>query len=254
MEGIRKPYQGVLNVIRFNWQYYILSVIIILTALVIAFRLQQELCRIAFAFVLVVILVNIISLFVSWFIYDHSSLYKFTWLDAVQIEKKGNIININAGFDETSVLLKNKFPASDLTVLDFYDPAKHTEVSIKRARKAYPPYPNTQKTGTDRLPRGNDSVDNIFVIFSAHEIRDDEERVTFFKEISRVLTSKGQVIVTEHLRDAANFFAYNIGFFHFHSKKTWLKTFDGSGLQVEAEIKITPFITTFILNKNGTAS
>src|SRR5690242_14660763 len=108
MEGMRKPYQGVLNVIRFNWPYYVLSVIFILTASVIAFRLQQEHRRVAFAFVLVVILVNIISLFVSWFIYDHSSLYRLSWLDRVQIERHGNIININAGFDETSVLLKNK--------------------------------------------------------------------------------------------------------------------------------------------------
>ncbi|HEU5052827.1 MAG TPA: methyltransferase domain-containing protein [Hanamia sp.] len=251
---MRKPYQGMLNVIRFNWPYYILSVIFILTALVIAFRLQQELRRVVIAVVLLVALLNIISLFVSWFIYDHSSLYRLTWLDQVEIEREANIININAGFDETSVLLKNKFPGANLTVLDFYDPAKHTEVSIKRAGKAYPPYPNTQKTGTDRLPCRNDSVDNVFVIFSAHEIRDDEERVTFFKEISRVLTAEGQVIVTEHLRDAANFFAYNIGFLHFHSKKTWLKTFDAAGLKVTAEIKITPFITTFILNKNGTAS
>jgi hypothetical protein len=48
--------------------------------------------------------------------------------------------------------------------------------------------------------------------------------------------------------------AYNFGFFHFHSKNTWLKTFHRSGLTITNEIKITPFITTFILDKNGTAS
>jgi ubiquinone/menaquinone biosynthesis C-methylase UbiE len=202
--------------------------------------------------VLLIILVNLVSLFITHFIYDHSSLYKLAWLD--QIEIGTNILNINAGFDETSVLLKSKFPEADLTVMDFYDPVKHTEVSIMRARKAYPPYPNTQKTGTDHLPLKNHSADNIFAIFSAHEIRNDEERVVFFKEINRVLTSKGLVIVTEHLRDATNFLAFNIGFFHFHSKKTWLKTFRAAGLNVATEIKITPFITTFILDKNGTAS
>jgi hypothetical protein len=48
--------------------------------------------------------------------------------------------------------------------------------------------------------------------------------------------------------------AYNFGFFHFHSKNTWLKTIDRSGLAIANEIKITAFITIFILHKNGTAS
>ena len=67
-------------------------------------------------------------------------------------------------------------------------------------------------------------------------------------------TPKGQVIVTEHLRDTANFIAYNIGFLHFHSKETWLQTFRNAGFKVFQEIKITPFISTFILTKNGIAS
>jgi ubiquinone/menaquinone biosynthesis C-methylase UbiE len=254
MEGMRKPYQGVLNVIRFNWQYYVLSIIVVLAGIFIAFYLKTTLRPVVLALVLLIILVNLISLFLSWLIYDHSSLYKFTWLDRMRLESGAKIININAGFDETSFLLKSKFSDADLTVLDFYDPIKHTEVSIKRARKAYPPFPNTQKTDTKQLPFKNNSADNIFAIFSAHEIRKDEERVVFFKEINRILTSKGQVIITEHLRNASNFLAYNIGFFHFHSKKTWLNTFQAAELNVSAEIKITPFITTFILGKNGTAS
>ena len=61
-------------------------------------------------------------------------------------------------------------------------------------------------------------------------------------------------IVTEHLRNTINFLAYNIGFFHFHAKATWLKTFESAGFRVTEEIKISAFITTFTLDKNGTAS
>ncbi len=69
-----------------------------------------------------------------------------------------------------------------------------------------------------------------------------------------MLAKTGKIIVTEHLQDRANFLAYNIGFFHFHSRTTWLNTFQSAGLNVADEIKVTPFITTFILDKNGTAS
>jgi ubiquinone/menaquinone biosynthesis C-methylase UbiE len=195
---------------------------------------------------------NLISLSVSYFVYDCSSLYKLTWLHNLQIGNK--IININAGFDETSQLIRKRYPNAELSVLDFYDPTKHTEVSIKRARKAYLPFPKTIRTSTTHLPVQDESADNIFTFFSAHEIRNDDERVAFFNELNRVLTPEGQVIVTEHLRDTANFIAYNIGFLHFHSRWTWLQTFGKAGFKVSNEIKITPFISTFILNKNGTAS
>ncbi len=45
------------------------------------------------------------------------------------------ILNINAGFDETSFIIKNNFPNADLNVFDFYDAEIHTEPAIVRARK-----------------------------------------------------------------------------------------------------------------------
>jgi ubiquinone/menaquinone biosynthesis C-methylase UbiE len=251
--SIRKPFQGVWNIIRFNWHYYVLSALIV----IFIFVLQHYFNTIRIAaniLVLLIVCSTFISLAVSSYIYDFSDLYKLSWLRSLKLGESGRIINIHAGFDETSELLRRKFKASELVVADFYDPLKHTEVSIKRARKAYQPFPNTQQVSTRNLAMQDNSADKIFTIFSAHEIRNNEERVTFFKELQRVLKPSGQVIVTEHLRDTANFLAYNIGFLHFHSKATWLNTFHLSGLCISKEIKTTPFITTFILEKNGTAS
>ncbi|MCZ2395015.1 MAG: class I SAM-dependent methyltransferase [Chitinophagales bacterium] len=251
---MRKPFQGVGNIIRFNWQFYVLAIVATVILFLVRNNFNAALRAASDILVVVIIGSTLISLLVSCYIYDFSNLYKLSWLDNLLSKDNGKIVNINAGFDETSNLLKSKFANSDLTVLDFYDPTKHTEVSIKRARKAYPPYPNTQQTNTKHLPLQDKSADKIFAILSAHEIRNDEERISFFKEIHRVLSPTGQIIVTEHLRDTANFLAYNIGAFHFHSKTTWLKTFQSAGLRVADEIKITPFITTFILDRNGTAS
>lgn len=251
---MRKPFQGVWNIIRFNWQFYVLA--IALTVVLFLLRNNFNATFRASSDILVVVIIGstLISLVASCYIYDFSNLYKLSWLDNLPIKDNEKIVNINAGFDETSNLLISKFPNSELVVFDFYDPAKHTEVSIKRARKAYPPFPGTQQVKTNHLPLKDNSIDKVFAILSAHEIRNDEERSSFFKELRRVLKAKGQIIVTEHLRDTANLLAYNIGFFHFHSKATWLNTFRSAGLSVTSEIKITPFITTFILDKNGTAS
>jgi len=139
-------------------------------------------------------------------------------------------------------------------VFDFYNPKDHTEVSIKRARNAYPPYPGTKHVSTVKLPAADHSADFVAAIFAAHEIRKDEERIAFFNELNRMVIPGGKIIVTEHLRDFPNFFAYNVGFFHFLPRATWMKTFHSSGWQIQQELKITPFVTTFILEKHGASA
>jgi ubiquinone/menaquinone biosynthesis C-methylase UbiE len=168
-------------------------------------------------------------------------------MDELSMIKPDSIMNVNAGFDETSDLLVQKYPDASLRVLDFYDPDKHTEISIQRARNAYPPFPGTLSIETNKIPLKDQSVDAIFAILSAHEIRDKNERILFFQELNRTLKENGSIIVTEHLRDIPNFLAYTIGFFHFHSKRTWLKTFQAAGLKVNEEIKITSFLNVFVL-------
>jgi ubiquinone/menaquinone biosynthesis C-methylase UbiE len=190
----------------------------------------------------------LISLAVSFYIYDLSGLYKLNWLGNSDNMK---ILNINAGFDETSSNIINRFPKSEITICDFYDPQRHTEISIKRARRKYPPFPNTISVDTGKLPFSDNTFDRSFVILSAHEIRNIQERVQFFKELNRITKSSGEILVTEHLRDINNFFAYTIGFLHFYSRSSWLQIFKRADLIVKQEFKITPFITTFRLERHG---
>lgn len=254
MESIRKPFQGIGNIVRFNWHFYLLSIGFVVLILILNNYLNEKYSIYASIFCFFIVATTLISLVVSYYVYDGSDLYKLTWLDEIMQTEAGKIVNINAGFDETSILLKDKFPKAELIVFDFYDPKKHTEISIKRARKAYPPYPNTRSIITSNIPLPDSSIDTIFVTLSAHEIRNDEERIIFFRELKRALKESGQIIVTEHLRDLSNFLAYNIGFFHFYSKSSWLSTFEKADLEIAKEIKITPFISTFILKKYGATS
>ncbi len=254
MAQIRSPFQGVRNIIRFNWHFYVLAAVFLLLLIILATYLPAEIGRYIYMLCLISVAITVISLLVSYYVYDLSGLYAFEWLDKSREDEAIKIVTINAGFDETSAIIQGAFKQAELQTLDFYDPDKHTEVSIKRARKAYPPHPNTLQVKTSALPLPDASVDKVFAILAAHEIRQEQERNIFFQELSRILRDDGEIIVTEHLRDTANFLAYNIGFFHFHSKRSWLNTFAAARLTVKKEFRITPFITTFILKKNGTTS
>ena len=253
MESVRKPFQGVWNIMRFNWHFYLLSIILIL--LIFLFRIFGNPFHVIANIVAVLIIYTIAaSLLTSWYIYDVSGLYNLHWANQLMVKPDSKIININAGFDETSILLKNKYPGTELVVLDFYNPANHTEVSISRARKAYPPFPGTIQVNASSLPLPEEAADLIFVILAAHEIRREAERSIFFNELRRVLKRGGKIIVMEHIRDLPNFLAFNIGFFHFIPKSSWYKTFKNAGLTIFKEIKLTPFISTFILEKYGITS
>lgn len=251
MERIRKPFQGVTNIIRFNWHFYVLSAVVILLIFLLHYFITQSYHIYLYIFCVLIIISTSVSLLVSFYVYDVSNLYTLDWLDTLSIKPGNIIININAGFDETSFLLKSKYPANELHVFDFYDERVHTEVSIKRATLAYPPYPNTILITTASIPLADNSIDNIFLTLAAHEIRNNVERINFFKQLKRISKPDGKIIVTEHLRDWPNFLAYTVGFFHFHSRVTWLQTFNQAGLKIINERTITPFIKTFILDKNG---
>jgi len=230
---IRKPFQGITNIVRFNWHFYILALVLSLLLIWVHIIL-----------VYLILAGTCISLVVSWYIYDRSDLYTLNWLPDIHPE---NVINIHAGFDETSALLAARYPKAKLAVFDFYDPKLHTEVSVKRARKAYPPYPGTKNIRTSNIPSAK--ADVIFLLFSAHEIRNHKEREVFFTQLKYSLQPHGCIIVAEHLRDPLNFLAYNFGFFHFFSRNIWETTFAAAGLNISAESSITPFIATYTLTK-----
>lgn len=244
----RRPLQGIKNIIRFNWHFYLLVAMILLTLLAIQNFLPQSVQFVISGIIALSSLTVIVSLFVSYYIYDQSTLYDLEWLNDLN---ELNCLNIHAGFDETSELIQSKFPNCHLTICDFYNPEIHTEISIKRARKAFPPHPNNIRVDSQKLPFADHTFDRAFAILSAHEIRSTDERTAFFKELQRIIKIKGEIYIVEHLRDLNNMLAYSIGAFHFHSRSSWLSNFKDAGLIVVKESKITPFITIFKLKKHG---
>jgi len=248
MRGTRKPFEGVLNIVRFNWHFYLVAIPAVLFVVYIGWYFSGVVSLLHFAAAALAALSIAVSLIASWYIYDRSNLYTLDWLDGFDIPAPKYIANINAGFDETSVLLQNKFPDSNLDVFDFYDPKKHTEVSIERARNAYPPFPGTRLLDTGKTDLEQGHYDIIFLILAVHEIRENRERINFFRQLKLSLAPNGRIIIVEHQRDIANFMAFNIGFLHFHSPNTWKENFESAGLKLIAVKKLTPFLNIYNLS------
>lgn len=246
MEIKRRKFQGVLNILSFNRHFYIFGFVALV--LIMASHLIFNWPNFLYWVVIFAFLYGLVMpLIVSAYVYDYSGYYHFNWLKSYHIQDSDatQILNINAGFDETSFIIKNVFPKSNLNVFDFYNAAQHTEQAIVRARKVSLVYPNTQQIRSNSIPLKDNSVDIIFVLSAAHEIRLQEEKILFLKECCRLLKPGGRVIMVEHLRDFPNFLAFSIGFTHFFSKSVWKKAFIEAGFSSFHEKKFTPFMSIF---------
>jgi SAM-dependent methyltransferase len=190
------------------------------------------------------------SLIVSHYIYDCFPLYDFRWIARLLPQMPQRWINIHSGLDETSGLLATILPAAGHQVVDIFDPRIMTETSIRQARlhnrNAVPAISGLY----NRLPFDSGSFDAAFAIFSAHELRRHQQRVDLFREIARILTASGELVMMEHARDWKNFLAFGPGFLHFFSRKEWRNAASEASLMARTELAMTPFVHVYIFRKN----
>ncbi len=238
--------EGVLNIVRFNWPFFAWAAAAATALLVIGLVAQSWLAMAALIGLVLLLLGIMTPLLVSFYVYDLSGLYELSFLKGLTPHK---VMNLTAGFDETTKILRTKFPEAEIVSCDFYDGEAHSEPSIRRARNLFPLSEDTLSISTAEIPLPDGDADLILGFLSLHEVRDEKERARFLTEIKRTLAPGGSIFILEHLRDVPNFLAYSIGFLHFHSRQTWHQAFANSDLTISKEECLTPFLRLFKLTR-----
>lgn len=248
VEPVRGPYQGVVQILVFNWRMYAGTVIAIGAVLAAWPVVGVGVRAVMFAFVAPAVFWLVASIAVSYYVYDRSGLYDFGWLRNELAAAPKRWINIHAGLDETSKLFKEVFPGAEGTTADIFDEGVMTERSIHEAQKRAAAR-NVIKARYSDLPFGNARFDAAFLIFAAHELRRHEQRVRLFREVARVLDERGELVLMEHMRGLWNFGAFGPGALHFFSRRAWLKAVREAGFAVESELTRTRFVRVLILRR-----
>jgi SAM-dependent methyltransferase len=242
----RGRFQGVAAIVRFNWPFYVASCLVIVAGLVLGIYLSGWLAAMVLTGTALALWLTFASLLASWWVYDVSDLHRYHWLTRAAGRSTGRWINAHSGFDETTLALKERLPG-EWIVLDHFDPVCMSEPSIHRAKKLYPPLPGTLAAPFDRWPVAHEAINGIFGLLAIHELRTHADRVKWFAEARRVLAPGGRVILVEHVRDAANFIVFGPGFLHFHSIRTWEKSWQEAGFRSKESFRISPWVRVFIL-------
>lgn len=245
----RAPYEGVLNIVRFNWPMFMTTAVVIVAGVAGASLLEESRLRLPLAvFVVALTMGAVIALKVSHDIYDRSDLYRFGWLARARgARPPQTAVFCQTGFDDCSESLRERTVGTHWTLLDHYDPSTMTEPSIRRARRRCPPASGTIAASYASWPMRDGTTDLVIAMLSVHELRHDQEREAWFAEARRVTRADGRVIVVEHVRDLANLAVFGSGALHFHSVPTWTRNWERSRLRLCETFRITPWVRVFVL-------
>lgn len=248
----RRPFEGVAKILRYNWPQYLVGALVVVAAVVAAslIRAPSWIAPVLLGGALLAGWWLVASIAASHWVYDRSSLYRWTWARGISRGVPLRWVNVHAGLDESTPGLASELQHPPVVVLDIFDPAEMTEPSIARARKeAQAVWPCVPYAGS--VPSDVQDVAVIFAVFCLHEVRRDQRRIELMSHLASRLSHHGRFFVVEHLRDAANFVVFGAGFLHFLPRGVWMRTFSGAGLQVVSERRVTPFVRVFELQRSA---
>lgn len=243
-------FEGVKRVVLFNWPMYALAAVVAAGLAVVSSTasLPSAVRVLAALGVAGALWQTLASLAASYWVYDVSPLHAWNWL-TTHVPAPSNIINVHAGYDETSESLARAYPDARLLVVDFYEALPRREPSIEKAQRLFPGKYEPISRNITGWPVDQDSADLVVLAFAAHELRERSGREAIFKEAARVLGPQGRVVLVEHLRDWPNFLAFGPGFMHFIAEREWRECPAAAGLRLERHFRITPFVGVFLLCK-----
>lgn len=232
---------GTVLVVRFNWPKY-LGVLAILTGAISASAggAPRLASAVLWAAALPGLAWTVTSLAATWWVYDHRRIYEQV---TTGLSEVGDWAAVHAGFDGSGPALSASIGRAPVAVAQI---AVAPGPSLRRARKLSGELGRQPGKG---LLLAAGSADSIFVTFAAHEVRDRAEQVALFGEFRRALRSGGQLVITEHQRDLANFAVYGLGVLHFQPLATWHARAAEAGLSLESQLAITPFVRRLVYRR-----
>lgn len=242
-----KRQSGAVRILLYNWPIYVGTWVLGAVLLWVA-ALEPRFRLLAVLLGGIPILWSIVSLTVSWYIYDRSALRSARWITALLPATVERWSTIHAGLD-AEVDLEPVLPGSCCARLDIFDPISMTSGSIGRARGRTKALQAAVPCSPTSLSLDSDACDAIIVAFTAHEIRDPSLRERFFEELMRCVRPGGRVVVVEHVRDTTNFLAFGPGWLHFLPRREWLRLAAKTGFGVACATRVTPWILALSLEK-----
>ncbi len=233
---------GTINVIRFNWPKYLCALAIPAAAAIASTAGAPGLISgILLAAGVPGLVWTVTSLVATWWVYDRRQVYQQLTHGLAEI---GEWAIVHAGFDASDPALRASIGRPPAAVAHI---ALAPGPSLRRARRLSQ-HP-AGCTPAASIPHTASSLDSIFLTFAAHEVRDLAGQRALFSDLRKALRPGGQLVITEHLRDLANFAVYGPGAMHFQPLATWQARAAEARLFIDSNTAITPFVHRIVCRR-----
>lgn len=235
--GERGQFDGVRMILRYNWPLYLAGLATTATGAVLAASRHRDpgLRSVGGAAALGAGWLSVASLAASWWVYDRSELYRWTWLDRAVPRVPERVLVAHAGLDEASQPVRRVWPAAHVEPVDVHGGTGPMTGSLQRARTGGAPVPGGG--WDDEAP-----FDVAVAFLAAHEIRTADGRDGLFADIRSRLRPGGRLVLVEHVRDLVNALAYGPAVGHFYPVREWRRVIRAAGFEPIREERITPFL------------
>lgn len=242
----RGPFAGVRMILRYNWPLYATGLTTAIAGAALATRsaAPRSLRLGATSAALVAGWLSVASLVASWWIYDRSELYRWTWLRRIVPTAPERVLVVHAGLDEASGPVAHLWPRAAVAAVDVHGGVGRTTASLRIARRGA-----AAARGRDAHVTGEQDV--VVAFLAAHELRTHRHRVEFMRDVRRQLAVGGRFVLIEHIRDATNALAFGPAIGHFYPVEEWRDVIHGGGLQLLSEERITPFIVVLTAERTS---
>ena len=237
-----KRYSGTLVYIRSNWPRYLF--LFGGGSLVVIFVLSLSIVREWPAFVLIsaAILIVILyffgaSIWAGHRLYDDAA-YVSAILDLAEISPQDTFAHISLGLKRTAVDLSRVLTTGKVIIIDVYNPQLVPGKTLLRARQLDQSNEELQildprlswREGTiDLIPLPDKSTPLVTMVETLSEFWQPGDQMCLLKEIYRILTPNGRLILVEKTLTLANFFAFGPESLRLNSAAKWSEILTKAG-------------------------
>ena len=242
--GITTSYSGTLEYARYRWPTYLIGyggfIVLLVTAIFISMvQGWYGLSNLALAILLIIVYFFIASLWAVHKLYDEDAIVELIY-ETGNLNADSHLIYIDLGLKRVAVAAARRLTTGHISVVDVYNPQLAPASWLSRAvqRTIQPeedPRLDWRVGSIDLLPLPDQTAPTVLLIMAASEFNQEGDRIGLLKEITRILTPEGTLLLVERTRTLSNWLVLGPAALRLEKVEYWKTLLSNNGFEVIRE-------------------
>jgi SAM-dependent methyltransferase len=256
---VRKRFNGTIHYIYAHWPLFFgLYVGLVVALIIIGISIQYgwlSYIPIATAVFIILTYFLIISIWAGHQLYDQTGLSPHHLLfELGQIQATDNIAFLDLGYRRHALALSRRLTTGRIVVLDVYNPQWVRSQALVRLRTRMPAIPDDPRLvwrdgSINLLPLPDKSVPYVILSEVVSEFGQSGDRLALLKEIYRILTPNGRLLMAERVRSQTNYLVMGLNGFSLDTIAQWHDLITAAGFIIRREEDLSGLIRCFRADK-----